>query len=225
MRPVQRGAAPNLALHDYRDAFPSLTRALGMYCSYCERRLETHLAVEHVQPKCAHPKQALNWDNFLLACVNCNSSKGHQDIKPENYLWPDVHNTLLAFSYLNGLVENKFEQTHPAFHQANASIALFGLDKYLGNPDKNRRPSESDRRWLSRQENLHKAQQLKQKLKRRDCVEMREAIIEVALGFGAFSIWFQVFEDDEDMCLRLIDAFLGTAKHLFSKQNSKWIAR
>ncbi|MCW1941660.1 HNH endonuclease [Bacillus anthracis] len=72
---------------------------IGSYCSYCERSLGGNVAVEHIQPKSLHKELALTWDNFLLACVNCNSIKSNQSINLEEYLWPDKDNTLLAFHY------------------------------------------------------------------------------------------------------------------------------
>jgi hypothetical protein len=45
-------------------------------------RLEASLAVEHVLPKKPEgvteiiKSRELDWENFLLACTNCNSTKG-----------------------------------------------------------------------------------------------------------------------------------------------------
>src|SRR5260221_6501574 len=75
MRPVDKGAAPAL-YENYQEAGPDLQVRLGDFCSYCERQIETHLAVEHVQPKSHVPALATVWSNFLLGCVHCNSSKG-----------------------------------------------------------------------------------------------------------------------------------------------------
>jgi 5-methylcytosine-specific restriction endonuclease McrA len=78
MRPIRRGSSPRQAdFTNYREALPDLVGRLGMYCSYCERRIPTQLAVEHIQPKGLPASQALQgrWENFLLACVNCNSIK------------------------------------------------------------------------------------------------------------------------------------------------------
>lgn len=50
MRPVERGSAPQ-AYTKYEDAIGDLEERLGIYCSYCERRLPVSLAVEHVVPK------------------------------------------------------------------------------------------------------------------------------------------------------------------------------
>ena len=45
MRPVERGAALRVYTK-YQDAGPDLQARLGDYCSYCERQIETNLAVE-----------------------------------------------------------------------------------------------------------------------------------------------------------------------------------
>jgi 5-methylcytosine-specific restriction endonuclease McrA len=78
MRPVFRNASPQADDYDdYRHSFPELVGRIGMYCSYCERRIATNLAVEHIQPKSlpAYAHLAGRWNNFLLGCVNCNSTK------------------------------------------------------------------------------------------------------------------------------------------------------
>ena len=74
MRPIDRGPAPR-AYAEYGDSIGDLVDRLGRYCSYCERRLPTHLAVEHMAPKSLHEGRELDWCNFLLGCVNCNLSK------------------------------------------------------------------------------------------------------------------------------------------------------
>lgn len=48
MRPVCRGPSPRKQdFANYDDAKPDLVSRLGLYCSYCERRIATNLAVEH----------------------------------------------------------------------------------------------------------------------------------------------------------------------------------
>lgn len=61
------------------------------------------MAVEHILPKdpplgYAHLKN--EWTNFLLSCVNCNSSKGTEVITLSDYLLPDRDNTFPYFEYL-----------------------------------------------------------------------------------------------------------------------------
>ncbi len=49
MRPVFRGNSPRAADYaNYRDAFVELASRIGLFCSYCERRIATQLAVEHI---------------------------------------------------------------------------------------------------------------------------------------------------------------------------------
>ncbi|MFL5664975.1 MAG: HNH endonuclease [Ktedonobacteraceae bacterium] len=59
----------------YKSARYDLITNIGQYCSYCEMPLAASLAVEHKLPKQWFPFQALNWENFLLACPICNSNK------------------------------------------------------------------------------------------------------------------------------------------------------
>jgi len=215
MRPITRGVRPTISFSHYRDAFPALKTNLGAYCSYCERRLPTNLAVEHVQPKSLHKSLELEWDNFLLACCNCNSSKGDTDVVLNNYIWPDSSNTLRAIDYSSGLVQNSLNLTDPARSLVDALIILVGLDKDPGHPEKERKPDFSDQRWKDRLDTLDKARKCKARLDACDSVELRETIVESAQGWGSFSIWFEVFKHDVDMCSRLIQAFPGTAQDCF----------
>lgn len=93
MRPVDKGAAPAVYTR-YQDAGPDLQVRIGDYCNYCERQIETNLAVEHVRPKSHVAALRTDWTNFLLACVNCNSSKGDTPVNLPDYFWPDADNTL-----------------------------------------------------------------------------------------------------------------------------------
>ncbi|NJN77087.1 MAG: hypothetical protein HC803_01135 [Saprospiraceae bacterium] len=45
-------------------------------CAFCEQRIEI-LAVEHFRPKDIYFWLCYSWDNLLLACVGCNSSKSN----------------------------------------------------------------------------------------------------------------------------------------------------
>jgi uncharacterized protein (TIGR02646 family) len=189
---------------------------LGRYCSYCERQIETHLAVEHVQPKSdpAAAALALVWSNFLLACVNCNSSKGSAPITLTNYYWPDVDNTLLAFQYSpGGLIDPNAALTAAQRGIAQASIALVGLDRYPGSASGE--PTTSDWRWLRRQETWALAHECLVRLATNNTPEVRELIVEVAVARGMFSIWWTVFAGDADMRGRLRQAFTGTCANSF----------
>lgn len=208
VRPVDKGSAP-AAYARYEDAGPDLQNRLGDYCSYCERQIETNLAVEHIQPKSRVSALRLDWSNFLLGCVNCNSRKGNTPINLPDYLWPDCDNTLRAIEYVRGgLVQPNPTLSTQVQAKAQATIALTGLDRYPGSPG--RKPSSSDRRWNKRRELWQLAERDRQRLATNDSSVVRELIVENALGRGMFSIWWTAFVGDADMRRRLREAFLGT---------------
>lgn len=211
MRPVERGPAPAQFGH-YSDAAKYLYERLGRYCSYCERHLEVHLAVEHVLPQSLYPAKERDWDNFLLACSNCNSCKGDTDIRREEYLWPDQHNTLLAFRYQGMQVLLALAETHPAYPQAQGLLQLMGLDRLPGSRPP---PTETDHRWKTRSDVWDMALRQKARLENNNNDAFRATIIELAQAKGCFSIWYAIFANDADMCQRLQTAFPGTSALCF----------
>lgn len=218
MRPVDKGDAP-FEFKEYQDAGPELQKRLGDYCSYCERQIETHLAVEHIRPKkpggVVHPERLLDWNNFLLACVNCNSCKSDEEVDVADFLWPDLDNTFRALVYSDKGIVSPASLGSLIEQKALATITLVGLDKYPGNPDLKKRPTNADRRWNKRREVWKIASKSLKRLENHDTVEFREQVIETALGRGMFSIWMAVFQQDADMRLRLIRVFPGTAQNCF----------
>jgi uncharacterized protein (TIGR02646 family) len=213
MRPIVRGKNDK-KFSDYPQARGDLVDRLGEYCSYCEMRLEASLHVEHVQPKAHHPKMRCQWDNLLLACVHCNSTKGNRNIEIEHYLWPDKDNTFLAFIYneggritVNPALNNKQKEC------ARNLLDLTGLDQNPGNNGK-----KSDKRWIYRKEAWERASRSLRRLCTNDTVEMREEIVEHAYSKGYWSIWMTVFKDDKDMLKRLIERIPGTHKDCFDKE-------
>jgi uncharacterized protein (TIGR02646 family) len=216
MRPVTRGSAPVSTFSNYRDAAEPLRTAIDEYCSYCERWIPTNLAIEHIQPKSIHLSLLNSWDNFLFACVNCNSSKGSTPVQLQDYYWPDSDNTMRGISYtFGGMVVPAQGLGRTEQDTANRTIKLFGLDKDPGHVNPLRRPTEADLRWKHRLDRWDCAQKSKQRLLAEDSAEMREQIVETARSRGSFGIWFVVFYSDRDMRLRLIDAFCGTARDCF----------
>ena len=208
MRPVDRGAAPT-AYARYQDAGADLRERLGDYCSYCERQIETNLAVEHVQPKSVVQALSTNWANLLLGCVNCNSIKGNTPISLVDYFWPDVDNTLRAFEYSpGGLIGPQPDLMPGMVVKAVATLQLTGINRYPGAGGQ--QPTTSDQRWLRRQEAWTKAERYRDVLTRQDTIEVRELIVDVATSRGEFSIWWTVFAGDVDMRRRLREAFMGT---------------
>lgn len=218
MRPVEKGTPPVPAYAAYADAIGDLEVRLGRYCSYCERRLETHLAVEHVQPKSLVPAAALEWSNFLLACINCNSCKADEPIYLPDYLWPDLDNTLRAFRYkVGGIVEVDTSILPSLQIKATELMRLVGLDRVPGTSTP---PTSNDGRWNRRREVWLKATKAQQRLVLADSIGLREQIAETAQESGIFSIWWEVFAGDVDMRQRLRLAFAGTCPNSFDANGS-----
>lgn len=216
MRPIEKNPCPNKVYKTYTQARGDLIEALGEYCSYCETRLNASLAVEHVQPKIHHPNLELDWHNFLLACTNCNSTKGSQDIVLDDYYWPDIHNTFMVFQYLeSGKVVVNPNLTKAQKTKAKRTIQLVGLDKTPNKPD------ASDRRWQNRKEVWEIA---KMNLKRLESISDKtiyaQAIVDMAKGYGFWSIWITVFKNHNEVLQGLITEFVGTYQAGFDKNNN-----
>jgi len=173
------------------------------------------LAVEHVSPKSLDPARETDWTNFLLGCVNCNSTKGDTLTNDQDFLWPDKDNTLLAIEYKKGgLVEVSSALSPQIGPKAKALIELVGLDRHPGQrPDK--LPSDRDKRYLEREEKWQLAHRMRQALSRNDNNDFRETLVELAKQSGFFGIWMAAFYDDCDMRRRFVEAFIGTANDCF----------
>ena len=98
MRPVVKWeVGTNGVVEDYnpfQTAKPKLAENLGDFCSYCDRKLAViALEVEHVHPKSIEEYASLKfkWENFLLACKNCNLVKDNNDLDFATTLFPHVH--------------------------------------------------------------------------------------------------------------------------------------
>jgi uncharacterized protein (TIGR02646 family) len=215
MRPIRRGSSPRQGdFTNYRDALPDLAGRLGMYCSYCERRIHTQLAVEHIQPKALPAYQALQgrWENFLLACVNCNSCKGDQPVALQDVLLPDRDNTLGAYLYCaGGEIQVASQLSARAQQLARSTLALVGLNRPSQDiADANGRLIALDR-VTQRMEAWLVAGRARELLTAHPgTVEVAECVVRLAQATGFFSIWMQVFQAEPDMRRRLIDAFPGT---------------
>ena len=228
MRPVSKGDWPKnpdgteIKYTEYAKARGELINRLGEYCSYCEMHLDASLAVEHVQPKKPDGATAVmtdresDWHNFLLACQNCNSTKGNIDVVLNNYFWPHRDNTFRALTYSEGgLISPSNKLSIKLKEKAKATIALTGLDKHPLNNSK-----ASDRRWNNRCEVWDIAQRNKNSLSRNfNNTDFRETIVDVATGHAYWSVWMTIFKDDPDMLQRFIEAFPGTCRECFDNSN------
>jgi uncharacterized protein (TIGR02646 family) len=222
MRPVERGDIPKDSLTgndviftEYGQAKLPLTKRIGSYCSYCEKPVNNQLAVEHIQPKSVRLDLELAWDNFLLACVNCNSIKGHDKLSLDDYYWPDRDNTVRAFAYSpTGIVGVNITLTPEQQERVKRTIKLTGLDRTPSHPNY----SDRDDRWQKRITIWEIAKEALSDLSSNNTQEMRRTIVNSAKGHGYWSIWITVFQDDADMLNRFIVAFPGTCKDCFDRQ-------
>ena len=217
MRPVERGLAPKVYAR-YQDAIGDLEVKLGIYCSYCERRLPIGLAVEHIMPKILHPKLETKWTNFLLSCSNCNSVKGDKEVKLDEVIWPDRDNTFLAFVYSKGGFIRLSDKLNNADKiKAQALLSLVGLQRHQASGWDN--PSPRDKRWQQREEIWTAAEKCREYFETSGRTnEARDAILEAAKGYGFFSIWMTMFDDDPDIRRALIKLFPGTATSCFDPE-------
>lgn len=212
MRPVNKGDWPTennepIDFQEYGDARPHLINRLGDYCSYCENQI-TNPAIEHEQPKSVAPAIERSWYNFLLACVNCNSIKGHNLLNLDDYYWPDVHNTFLLFEYhplgvvtVKNTLHNSVDR-----NKAQRTIELTGLDRYGQNI-----ASEADRRWIKRSEAYGKAENaLNFYANNNRPNDYIQTITDLATSTGFWSVWMRVFQNEPDVITELINAFPNT---------------
>ena len=228
MRPVLRGNSPQAADYDnYRDAFGELTGRIGMFCSYCERRIPTQLAVEHIQPKGlpAYAHLQGRWENFLLGCVNCNSTKKDQDVVLANVLLPDRDNTAAAYEYtMDGKITIPGRLTVAQRTMAERTLALTGLDRRASAVvDSNGQLVAIDR-VAQRMEIWLIAQESKNDLQANPNDAFRRQIARTATGHGFFSIWMTVFSDDVAVRKLLIAEFRGTATDCFDANSTALVS-
>lgn len=217
MRPVLRGRSPQTEeFEPYTKSLPHLVSRLGSYCNYCERYVEANLAVEHIQPKGLpqHDHLRGTWSNFLLGCVNCNSTKLNKNVDFDELLFPDRDNTALAFDYLQdgSVVTSEYAKNNGLEDLCKSTLKLTGLDKKPAQiTDENdklvalERVSQRMQTWLL-------ALQMAALIDANDTSELRTAISKLASRAGFFSIWMKVFQHDRNMRLSLIEAYPGTRR-------------
>lgn len=227
MRPILRGSSPQAGDYgDYRDAFPELASRIGMFCSYCERRIVTQLAVEHIQPKGlpAYAHLQGRWDNSLLGCVNCNSTKGDKDVVLADVLLPDRDNTAAAYEYtMDGKITVPARLTPAQQTMAMRTLAIVGLDRRASSVrDSNGRLVAIDR-VAQRMEIWLIAQDSRQDLQLNPTDAFRRQIARTATGHGFFSIWMAVFENDPTVRNLLIQEFVGTATDCFDPHTTQLV--
>ena len=212
MRPVERGTAPDGAI-TYEEMGPTLRDRIGRYCSYCEFPVKHLPHTEHIVPKGAFPALRDRWDNLLIGCALCNSRKPKRLPRPQDlpeYLWPTTDNTARAFTYVNVIPEVLASLQGPLRIKA---ARLRGLAQ-LSVPD--------DDRAKERARVFAKAKYVRDGLAHQTSnVSLREAIVDLALAEGFFSVWMEVFAADLTMRLDLIAKFVGTAPNCFDPTTTR----
>lgn len=220
MRAVNRGAAPldnssvQVVFDEYSEARRYLIDRLGEYCSYCERCIPSSLAVEHIRPKTHNPTLELSWDNLLLACTNCNSTKGHQNINLADYALPNIDNTFDLFQYdASAIVKPKIALTVAQLSKVNNTIRLVGLGVTSPNVNTKEWQKASDRRFEHRLQSYIEAQRYAVEYTnasintRQIMLPMLETIV---LSKGFWSIWMDAFKLFPEVTNRFRQIFSGT---------------
>ena len=219
MRPVCRGPQPDgLDIKQWGDALEGLVERIGDYCSYCEMPLPNGPQVEHVKPKKHFPEDALNWENFLLACGYCNGTKkdNPQD-DCSNYIWPDKDNPLVYLEYVPDAVPQIRATSDQEGHVA-ATLCMIGLTR-----DANSKPraTKKDVRWRKRRDAWWWA--LKQRQNFQDYPEVfaspagRDLLKQAVTKTGFFSVWMAAFSGIAEIQNLILSSFVGTATDCFDQ--------
>lgn len=226
MRPVKRGDSPITGDYtNYKDAKTELISRVGSgwvaqkhlasYCSYCERKIETMLAVEHIEPKdgpYGKPHLIGSWKNFLLACVNCNSTKKDKPVILDDLFSPDRDNTFAAFEYLpDGNVIPASNLTPTNRQKALDTLALTGLDKAMRQSVDQEGRLIAEDRASQRMQVWGIAEVAKGDIDAEPNNDrLKRQVVVNAVSNGFFSVWMAVFHNNADMRNRFIEAFAGT---------------
>lgn len=218
MRPVHKGNSPYDSISDYHKAAPFLEERIGSYCSYCELPLYHVPEVEHKVSKSKNPELQTTWENLLLGCKYCNSrKKDHIDLcNVKDYLWPDIDNTALAFTYrfgvpqINTTLLQELDDSGQTLQKAQNTFQLLKLDN----------PAPNDRRAKKRNEVYETAIRSLKCWKQNPINDMKEQIVETAIANGFFSIWTTVFIQEPEMLNAFIHAFVGTEHAFFNEEGT-----
>jgi uncharacterized protein (TIGR02646 family) len=230
MRPIDKENPPKdsngqeITFKEYQHARRYLINAIGKYCSYCERKIVAGLAVEHVQPK-SLPKNKnleLEWSNFLLGCVNCNSNKLAKDVVLSDYFWADNHNTYSVFSYdASGIVKVSSQITdQQEIQRAINTINLVGLDKKPPKTNTIAWKEASDSRFEDRLQAITDAKTYVTMYSNALLSERPNYLCfikTIVIGQGFWSIWMRAFESFPEVQKELINSFAGTRKEFFQQ--------
>lgn len=216
MRPISKtqplkANGSKVKFASYGDAKPILVSQTGRYCHFCEMPILNSPAVEHIKPKeCEGNKTKYanlknEWSNLLLICTYCNSTKGNQDIKLQNYYWPFKHNTILAFEHLSGTLLPHSSLNPLQTTKSNNTIGLYGLHKTTDST------GGKDTRFEFR---LRAISQALERLIEYESTPPKvtiNAIIGQAKDAGFWSVWYNIFINHQLVMRTLITEFKAAA--------------
>ncbi|MFO1341537.1 MAG: HNH endonuclease [Burkholderiales bacterium] len=219
MRPVN-SITQGAVLLDHRDAKPDLVAVMGEFCCYCERALEARdLHVEHIKPQIGHPKVALTWGNFLLACTTCNTYKRHYQGSGKQIgilskqAWPHLDNTFLLFDYdKHGRMRVASSIANTAYTaMADSTLQMAGLSRtpavsatyeQLGlDYDSTSRRAKA---WRKANTALNAFLQNPTDIQIQSIADQAEEV-------GFFSIWMRVFDSHAAVKRKLVQVFKASS--------------
>lgn len=220
MRPiVKTGTNGNPKEYNpWGSAKEDLINEIGDYCSYCEKKVNcSSIHIEHVRGKKVKDNAGVliydhlkfRWDNFLLACCNCNSVKDNKDIVLTNPFLPHENN-LLHFIEISqgGLIKIKNGVAGNNLLRTTSFIDLVGLDRKPGDPNY----SDKDDRWDYRLKAMDVAERQFQRYTSKQ-VDI-ETIVSLAEALGFFSVWYYQFYGHDEVINALINGIVVNGNHL-----------
>ncbi|MCL9980593.1 MAG: hypothetical protein NBV77_04015 [Bacteroidia bacterium] len=224
MRPITKKQPVNKAgkkiqFDHWGEAKPYLIRQTCRYCHFCEMPILNVPAVEHIKPKeCYGNKNKYEnlrneWSNLLLICHYCNSTKGNLDIKLHNYYWPHKQNTLIVFEHLSGVLVPSSKLTANQPVKANATIALYGLDKKVNSS------GGVDTRFEYRLKAISQALERYAEYTSVPRQATLNGIIGQAGDSGFWSVWYNVFNAMPEVRAALVKQFKAS-KECFNVNNN-----
>jgi hypothetical protein len=204
----------------YGNAKTDLINEIGAYCSYCEKKINrSSLIIEHVFGKkvennngdLIYDNLKFRWDNFLLACCNCNSVKGKKDVRLINPFLPHINNLVHFIAIINGgSIRIKNDVDGNNLTRTKAYIDLVGLDREPSHPQY----SNGDDRWENRLEAKDLAERYFVKYKSTPKQTDIETIITLAVSRGFFSIWYYQFLGFDEVVEALIKGMVINGKRI-----------
>ncbi len=152
-----------------------------------------------------------------MACTNCNSTKGDEDISLEEYVFPHLCNSFSFFSYPeNGLVEPNKSLSEENQILAQNTIDLLGLGRSKPKMGTNSWKEARDSRHIKRLEVRMMAIKYLRVYREssQDCRgEVVKLICDLVRGYGFWSTWMTIFEEEpllrKEVCCSLPGTRVG----------------